>query len=57
MKLPEITKRDNKVFFLGVLFMLLFELIYDWKEVKRAFNERAKAAEESAYVVGNNTSN
>jgi hypothetical protein len=52
MKLPEISKRDIKAFFLGVLFIMLIEMIYDWKEVKRDFNEGWKAARESSHAEG-----
>jgi len=37
MKNLQITKRDVKVFFLGVLVMFLIVLIYDWKEFVRGF--------------------
>lgn len=37
MKNLQITKRDVKVFFLGVLVMFLIVLIYDWKEAVRGF--------------------
>jgi len=39
MKLPVITKRDVKAFFLGILFMLLLDIIFDWEGVKREFKE------------------
>jgi hypothetical protein len=46
MKKPDITKRDIKFFFFGVLFMFLFEMIYDWKDVKRAFTEGYNSTQE-----------
>jgi len=39
MRLPVITKRDVKAFFLGILFMLLLDIIFDWEGVKREFKE------------------
>ena len=47
MKKLDITKRDIKFFFLGILVMFLFEIIYDWKDVKRAFMAGWKDATES----------
>jgi hypothetical protein len=37
MKNLQITKRDVKVFFLGVLVMLIIVIIYDWKEAVEGF--------------------
>jgi len=37
MKLPAITNRDVKAFFLGVLFIMLLDLIFDWNGTKQAF--------------------
>jgi len=51
MKKPNITKRDVKFFLFGVLFMFLIEIIYDWKEVKRAFNDGWKDATETSQVL------
>jgi len=39
MKKIDITKRDIKFFFLGVLVMFLFEMIYNWQDVKKGFHE------------------
>jgi len=50
MKKPNITKRDVKFFFLGILVMFLFEIIYDWKDVKRAFSEGWKEGSESVHI-------
>ena len=50
MKKPNITKRDVKFFFLGILVMFLFEIIYNWKDVKRGFNEGWKEGSESAHI-------
>ncbi|MBL7874417.1 MAG: hypothetical protein JNL53_02060 [Cyclobacteriaceae bacterium] len=36
--MKNITKRDVKTFLLGMLFMFLILLIYDWQEFKRGFN-------------------
>jgi hypothetical protein len=37
MKNLQITKRDVKVFFFGVLIMLLIVLLYDWKDFMKGF--------------------
>lgn len=37
--MKKITKRDVKVFLLGMLAMLLITLIYDWDEAQRGFND------------------
>lgn len=37
MKNLNISRRDIRIFFSGMLFMLLIVLIYDWKEFKRGF--------------------
>jgi len=39
MKKPQITKRDIKIFFLGMLFGLLIVLIYEWDDAKSGFKE------------------
>lgn len=43
MKLPQFTKRDVKAFFFGILFMLILDLIFDWKgsiqDFKDGYNE------------------
>jgi len=39
MKKLKITTRDLKVFFLGIIVMLLIIIITDWKSVKKGFNE------------------
>jgi hypothetical protein len=39
MKSLQITKRDVKVFFLGVLVMFLIVLIYDWRDFVRGFKD------------------
>jgi len=37
MKKINITKRDIKVFFLGVLTVLIIDLVIDWENNKQAF--------------------
>jgi hypothetical protein len=44
MKKIDITKRDIKYFFFGVLFMFLIEMIFNWKDVKQGFDEGYKNA-------------
>ncbi len=46
MKKPQITKRDVKIFFLGMLFGFLVILIYEWDEAVAGF----KGGFESATV-------
>ena len=33
-----ITKRDVKFFILGIISLLIFEIIYDWKRIEQGFN-------------------
>jgi hypothetical protein len=40
--MKKITSRDLKLFFLGMLTMLLITLIYDWKEFVRGINDGYK---------------
>jgi len=44
MKTPQITKRDVKIFFLGMLAMLLITLIYEWEDAKAGFKEGYESA-------------
>jgi hypothetical protein len=39
MKKIQITKRDAKFFFLGVLFMFLFVLIWEWQDLKAGIRD------------------
>ena len=39
MKKLNITKREIVFFFLGLVTMFIFEIIFDWKEVKSGFQD------------------
>lgn len=44
MKKPNITSRDWKVFFLGVLIMLIINIITDFKNLTKGFKDGYDAA-------------
>jgi len=39
MKMPQITKRDAKIFFLGMFVMFLIVTIVEWEDAKAGFKE------------------
>ena len=49
MKKIDITKRDIKFFFLGVLVMFIFEMIYNWQDVKKGFHEGWDAGRKTSF--------
>jgi len=38
MKKPQITKRDAKIFFLGMVVMILIVVIYEWTDFKKGLS-------------------
>jgi hypothetical protein len=42
MKKPQITKRDLKIFFLGMVVMILIVVIYDWNSFKKGLSGKSE---------------
>jgi len=49
MKKPQITKRDAKIFFLGMVVMILIVVVYDWIDFKKGLT--GKPEKESTELV------
>ena len=49
----DVTKRDVKFFFLGVLALFIFESLYNWKETKSAFMDGWNGVDRSEKVKTN----